>query len=182
MELGFRFFFNSIMLGVGLAMDAFSVSLANGLHEPGMGKRRMAGIALVFAIFQALMPLIGWVCIHTIVQYFQAFEKLIPWIALILLCYIGGNMLKEGATSCWEAWGKEQKWNTSLCHPWASAPIIVMIADLAGIYPAKPGYDKIGFEPHMPDWLGDISLNFNTVRGIIEAKRVSGKWSIEIKE
>ena len=96
MELGFRFFFNSIMLGVGLAMDAFSVSLANGLHEPGLGKRRMCGIALVFAIFQALMPMIGWVCIHTIVQYFRAFEKLIPWIALALLSFIGGKMLKEG--------------------------------------------------------------------------------------
>lgn len=96
MELGFSFFFNSILLGVGLAMDAFSVSLANGLHEPCMGKRRMCGIALVFAIFQGLMPLIGWICIHTIVQYFRAFEKMIPWIALILLCFIGGNMLREG--------------------------------------------------------------------------------------
>ena len=96
MELGFVFFFNSILLGVGLAMDAFSVSLANGLHEPNMGKRRMCGIALVFAGFQALMPMIGWICIHTIVQYFRAFEKLIPWIALVLLGFIGGKMLKEG--------------------------------------------------------------------------------------
>ena len=42
------------------------------------------------------MPLIGWICIHTVVQYFQAFEKLIPWIALGLLGYIGGKMLLEG--------------------------------------------------------------------------------------
>ena len=102
MELGFSFFFNSILLGVGLAMDAFSVSLANGLHDPAMKTRKIAGIALIFALFQAAMPLIGWVCIHTIVQYFQAFEKLIPWIALILLCYIGGNMLKEGLCECKE--------------------------------------------------------------------------------
>lgn len=96
MELGFRFFFNSILLGVGLAMDAFSVSLANGLNEPNMKKRKMCGIAGVFAFFQALMPMIGWICIHTIVQYFRSFEKLIPWIALILLAYIGGNMLYDG--------------------------------------------------------------------------------------
>ncbi len=96
MELGFLFFFNSILLGIGLAMDAFSVSLANGLHEPKMGKGRMCGIAGVFAFFQALMPVIGWICIHTIVNQFAAFEKLIPWIALILLGYIGGSMLKEG--------------------------------------------------------------------------------------
>lgn len=86
----------SFFLGIGLAMDAFSVSLANGLNEPCMCKRKMCGIAGMFAFFQALMPLIGWVCIHTVVQYFKFFEKLIPWIALVLLCFIGGKMLYEG--------------------------------------------------------------------------------------
>lgn len=92
----FRFFFNSILLGVGLAMDAFSVSMANGLNEPKMKKNRMCGIAGVFAFFQFLMPMIGWICVHTIVQYFKMFEKFIPWIALFLLLYIGGSMLMEG--------------------------------------------------------------------------------------
>jgi putative Mn2+ efflux pump MntP len=92
----FRFFFNSILLGVGLAMDAFSVSMANGLNEPAMKKNRMSMIAGVFAFFQFLMPMIGWICVHTIVQYFQMFEKFIPWIALFLLFYIGGSMLIEG--------------------------------------------------------------------------------------
>ena len=96
MEWNLMFFVNSAMLGVGLAMDAFSVSLANGLNEPKMRKRRMAMIAGVFAGFQALMPFIGWVCVHTVVQYFKIFESFIPWIALILLCFIGGKMLKEG--------------------------------------------------------------------------------------
>ena len=95
MEWNFVFLFNSIMLGVGLAMDAFSVSLANGLNEPEMKNGKMAGVAGVFALFQAAMPMIGWICVHTVVQYFKSFEKLIPWIALILLCYIGGKMLKE---------------------------------------------------------------------------------------
>ena len=92
----FRFFFYSILLGVGLAMDAFSVSLANGLHEPKMSQKKMCGVAGVFGFFQALMPMIGWLCVHTIVQYFTAFEKFIPWIALFLLLYIGGSMLLEG--------------------------------------------------------------------------------------
>ncbi len=95
MEWSLLFFLNSALLGVGLAMDAFSVSLANGLHEPHMGKRKMCGIAGIFAIFQAIMPMIGWVCVHTIMQYFKTFEKFIPWIALILLLYIGGSMLFE---------------------------------------------------------------------------------------
>ena len=92
----FMFFFNSVLLGVGLAMDAFSVSLANGLNEPCRRKRKMCGVAGVFAFFQALMPMIGWICVHTIVRYFQAFEKFIPWIALLLLGFIGGKMLVEG--------------------------------------------------------------------------------------
>ncbi|MGN1154755.1 MAG: manganese efflux pump MntP family protein [Agathobacter sp.] len=90
------FFVNSAMLGVGLAMDAFSVSLANGLNEPNMKKKKLVGIAGVFAFFQGLMPMIGWICVHTILQYFKAFEVLIPWIALILLAFIGGKMLLEG--------------------------------------------------------------------------------------
>ncbi|MDO5346252.1 MAG: manganese efflux pump MntP family protein [Lachnospiraceae bacterium] len=96
MEWSFLFFFNSALLGIGLAMDAFSVSMANGLHEPQMKVRRMCGIAGVFAIFQALMPMLGWICVHTIVNYFNAFRKFTPWIALALLLYIGGSMLLEG--------------------------------------------------------------------------------------
>ena len=96
MNLDFEFFFFSISLGIALAMDAFSVSLANGLNEPKMSKPKMCGVAGTFAFFQALMPLIGWVCIKTILSCFEAFEKLIPWIALVLLGYIGGKMLYDG--------------------------------------------------------------------------------------
>ena len=92
----FLFFFNSILTGVGLAMDAFSVSLANGLNEPDMPRRKMFGIAGIFGVFQGLMPLIGWFCVHSAAKAFSAFEKLIPWIALLLLGFIGGKMLFEG--------------------------------------------------------------------------------------
>ncbi len=96
MEWGFLFIFNSVLLGVGLAMDAFSVSLTNGLNEPDMKRGRMCGIAGVFAGFQALMPMLGWICVRTVVQYFVMFEKFIPWLALVLLVYIGGKMLTDG--------------------------------------------------------------------------------------
>ena len=90
------FLLNNTMLGVGLAMDAFSVSMANGLSESTMKKSKMYGMAGVFAVFQGVMPFLGWLCVHTIVQYFTVFEKCIPWIALILLAYIGGKMIFEG--------------------------------------------------------------------------------------
>lgn len=90
------FVFTAMLLGVALAMDAFSVSLAGGLNEPKMKRRRMCLIAGVFAGFQALMPILGWVFVHTIVSVFRSFEKFIPWIALILLLYLGGKMIAEG--------------------------------------------------------------------------------------
>lgn len=94
-DWNFMFFINSLLLGVGLAMDAFSVSVTNGLNEPKMRHRRMSAIAGVYAFFQYAMPMIGWICVHTIVKIFSSFQKFIPWIALILLSYIGGKMLVE---------------------------------------------------------------------------------------
>ena len=92
----FTFFFNSLLLGVGLAMDAFSVSLANGLHEPNMKGGKTCLIAGVFAVFQALMPMIGWFLISSFVNYFTIFQKFIPYVALILLAFIGGKMIRDG--------------------------------------------------------------------------------------
>lgn len=96
MNWSFSFFLQSIGLGIALAMDAFSVSAANGLNEPRMKSGRMNGIAGVFAGFQTLMPLIGWFCVTTVATLFEAFRKFIPWIALLLLLYIGGKMLIDG--------------------------------------------------------------------------------------
>ena len=86
---------NSIFLGFGLALDAFSVSVADAMANPGMKKRRKFSIALTFAVFQTLMPLIGWICVKTIADKFTIFQKAVPYIALILLAYIGIKMIIE---------------------------------------------------------------------------------------
>ena len=99
MDWSLLFFVNSVLFGVGLAMDAFSVSLANGLNEPKMSVGRMCTIAGVFAFFQIIMPMIGWFCVRTVAETFTAFQRAVPWIALILLLYIGGKMLLEGLRS-----------------------------------------------------------------------------------
>ena len=93
LDIGLSFF-----MGIGLAMDAFSVALANGMHEPHMKKRKMCAVAGIFAFFQAIMPMIGWICVHLFLEYFESFSVVIPWVALILLGYIGGKMLYEGIT------------------------------------------------------------------------------------
>ena len=91
-----QFLLNSLLLGVGLAMDAFSISVANGIIEPDMRKSRMFKVAGVYAFAQFLMPMIGWFLVTTVAEIFTAFHKLIPWIALILLLFIGGKMVFEG--------------------------------------------------------------------------------------
>ncbi len=98
----FYFLFENLCLGAGLAMDAFSVSLANGLTEPKMKKNKMLLIALIFAVFQGAMPLIGWFLVHSFVEHFIIFKPLIPWIALALLLFIGGKMLYDGLHPCKE--------------------------------------------------------------------------------
>ena len=111
MDWNLLFFLNSALLGVGLAMDAFSVSLANGLNEPYMKKNKMCGVAGTYALFQFAMPMIGWICVHTILQFFKIFENFIPWIALGLLLYIGITML-VGALKKDEKDGENEKQKT----------------------------------------------------------------------
>ncbi|MBO7727598.1 MAG: manganese efflux pump [Oscillospiraceae bacterium] len=93
--MSWNFFINSVLLGFGLAMDAFSVSIANGLHDPQMKTQRMCLIAGTFGFFQFLMPMIGWGCVRFLAEAFTAFQPFIPWIALLLLSYIGAKMILE---------------------------------------------------------------------------------------
>lgn len=86
----------SVLLGIGLAMDAFSVSVANGLADSGMKAGRMFSIAGTFAGFQFVMPMIGWLLVTEAARLFTWFSPLIPWIALVLLLIIGGGLLKDG--------------------------------------------------------------------------------------
>lgn len=91
---------NSIFLGAGLAMDAFSVSLANGLKFPSMKTGKMLTVAGAFAIFQGVMPLIGWFLVTRLVGFFNVLEPFIPWSSLILLVFIGGKMIFEVIRPC----------------------------------------------------------------------------------
>ncbi|MBQ5770834.1 MAG: manganese efflux pump [Clostridia bacterium] len=99
MQLDIGFFLTNLLLGAGLAMDAFSVSVVNGLNEPCMRRKKMLLVAGIFAAFQFAMPAAGWFCVTTIANLFKAFSKFIPWIAFALLSYIGGKMLYDGIKS-----------------------------------------------------------------------------------
>lgn len=100
---------NAVLLGVGLAMDAFSVSIANGIVEPGMKKGRMHKISGVYAFFQFVMPMLGWLLVTTLEEIFNKFSVLIPWIALILLLFIGGKMIVEAVLEKKKGSEKDEK-------------------------------------------------------------------------
>ncbi len=96
MEFNAFFFLNSFLFGVGLAMDAFSVSIVNGLTEPHMPRGRVCFIAGSYGLFQVGMPLLSWFCVRRVAAVFTAIQPFIPWIALLLLLFIGGRMLLQG--------------------------------------------------------------------------------------
>ncbi|MBQ9773043.1 MAG: manganese efflux pump [Clostridia bacterium] len=141
--MDFLFVLKSVAFGAALAMDAFSVSMANGLNEPSMKRRKILGIAAMFAFFQALMPMIGWICVHTVAEAFSAFNEMIPWIALVLLSFIGGKMLIEGIRSVRS--GSEEESETVIKSGfWA----LVMQGIATSIDALSVGFDIAGY-----DWL-----------------------------
>lgn len=86
-------FFEILFIGIGLAMDAFAVSICKGLSMKSVRKKDAFIIALFFGGFQALMPFIGWFLGKGFESYITSIDH---WIAFILLGIIGGKMLMDG--------------------------------------------------------------------------------------
>lgn len=97
-------FLELFFMGIGLAMDAFAVSICKGLGMSKINKKQAAAIGLFFGGFQALMPLIGWLLGRQFEQYITSIDH---WIAFVLLAYIGGKMIVE-AMECKEDASVEQ--------------------------------------------------------------------------
>ena len=103
------FVLQAVLLGLALAMDAFSISIANGINESRMSRKKTLSIPITFAFFQFIMPLIGWFLVRSLQDYFESFQKLVPYIALILLYLIGGKMIASGLNELWATEADESK-------------------------------------------------------------------------
>ena len=177
--LNWPFLLEAMLLGVALAMDAFSVSLTNGLNEPEMSKGRICLIAGTFCAFQILMPLIGWLCVHTIAEQFAAFQGFIPWIALVLLLYIGIKMLLEGLHDR----GDTQEKQTDYTRLALSALLVQGIATSIDALSTGFTIASLGFAAALTEALIIGGVTFVIcVAGVILGKkigtRLSGKASI----
>ncbi len=131
------FLVNSFMLGLGLSMDAFSVSIVNGLNEPNMRKKKAVLIAAVYAFFQAIMPLAGWFLTHSFLTVFTMFEPVIPWIALALLLFIGIKMILTG-----RAPDEQSETDSSIC---LSGRLLVMQGLATSIDALSVGFTIAGY-------------------------------------
>lgn len=149
-------------------MDAFSVSLANGLNEPLMKRSKSFSIAGIFAFFQFAMPMIGWICVATIAQMFSAFEIVIPWIALALLGFIGGKMIYESV----KCGGEED------CKPAVTFGALIVQAIATSIDALSVGFtiaDKNVFEALITCAIIGVITFFICFGGIIIGKKVGTK-------
>ena len=127
-----------------LFFDLCPAGSENGIADFMLSKGLCCGVMLSYFYLKGLVR-IG--------RFHDVFETLVNesehgWV----------NMIREGATTCWEAWGRDQKWNTSLCHAWAAAPIPVLIEDIAGMVPDPSKKEGFRFEPHVPRELESFDL------------------------
>lgn len=84
------------LVGVGLSMDAFAVAICKGLAMPRVNRKQTLLIGLYFGVFQAIMPLTGWLLGS---QFARRVTKMAPWIAFVLLAWIGGSMIRESLST-----------------------------------------------------------------------------------
>ena len=110
-------FASLFILAVGLSMDAFAVSICKGLSIRALMPRHAVIVGLWFGAFQALMPLIGWLLGAAFADMIAAVDH---WIAFVLLCLIGGNMIRE-------ALGHEEEED---CNP-SLAPLTMLVLAVA---------------------------------------------------
>ena len=104
------FLLNSLFLGLALAMDAFSLSVANALSEKNILLRKIFAYCVTFAFFQFIMPLIGWFCLHFFLSRFMFFLKFVPWISLTILSFLGIKMIVQSLS------GEEEVRDEKLCE------------------------------------------------------------------
>jgi len=84
------------------------------------------------------------------------------------------QMVASGATTTMEAWGPDQKWNTSWCHPAGATPVYLLITYMMGLQPTEPGWKTVRVDPQFPGGLDWVSLQFPTVAGSVAARYERG--------
>lgn len=142
---------NVIPLFYGINPEESNESITKLIKE----KRLNCGVYMAYFVLKGLARINEYKLVYDLLSS----DDLFSW----------SNMVKEGATTCFEAWSKEYKWNTSLCHPWASAPIIILIEDILGFKPPEKGWEQTPtIKSHIPFGLQINKYEFHIKNGKIK--------------
>ncbi|THF84730.1 alpha-L-rhamnosidase [Cohnella fermenti] len=155
---------NALPLLFGLAPEKARDSIVALIRR----KRLSCGVYMAYFVLKALAAAGEYDLLYELIVS----EDLHSW----------NTMLEEGATACFETWSKELKWNTSLCHPWASSPIPLFIEEIAGLSPLAPGWTFIAFDPHIPDSLEWFRLAIPTPEGEIRLECRAGEVKLVVPD
>ncbi len=158
--------FDLLGIAVGLAMDAFAVSIAAGLSIGNLTGRHIFRIAFHFGFFQAVMPVVGWLLGSTVSNYVLSWGN---WISFILLAIIGGKMLLDGDG------GEEKRETSDPSKGWML--VFLSVATSIDALAVGVGMAFMRVDILLPCVvIGLVAGGFSTV-GICGANRIGSRWS-----
>lgn len=152
-----------IFISVGLSMDSFAVSIANGLHEVNLSKIKVAKLALPLAIAQGIMPVIGWFLGVEIYNYIKSFDH---WLAFLLLAMIGFKMVIDSFEKSIKSTKVDIKFHTVAIQSFATTIDALAVGFSLGL---------LGYSIIFPSIIiGIITLIFSII-GLYLGKRIGVK-------
>ncbi len=157
-------------LALALAMDAFAVALGTGTVLSRLTGRHLFRLGFHFGLFQALMPVIGWLAGQTIIQWVSSWDH---WIAFTLLALIGGRMIHEACNDEEKADDRDPTRGLSL----------VMLSIATSIDALAVGFSLsvIGVSIWMPSLVIGLVAGILTVAGMLLGDRIGRRWGARVE-
>jgi len=157
-------------LALALAMDAFAVALGTGTVLARLTGRHIFRLGFHFGLFQALMPVIGWLAGQTVVRFVSAWDH---WIAFALLVLIGGRMIREAMSGEEKAGDRDPTRGLSL----------VMLSIATSIDALAVGFSLsvIGVSIWFPAFIIGLVAGALTVVGMLVGRRIGDRWGPRVE-
>jgi manganese efflux pump family protein len=160
-----------IALACALAMDAFAVAIVTGLTLNPLSKRQVFRLSFHFGLFQALMPIIGWIAGNALYRYIAAFDH---WVALGLLAFVGGRMF-------WEALHKDEE-KTASKDPTSGWDLVILsVATSIDALAVGLSLAMIGSTILIPAIIIGIVAATFTITGMLLGRRIGALWGKRVE-
>jgi putative Mn2+ efflux pump MntP len=160
-----------IALACALAMDAFAVAIVTGLTLNPLSKRQVFRLSFHFGLFQALMPIIGWIAGNALYRYIAAFDH---WVALGLLSFVGGRMF-------WEALHKDEG-KTASKDPTSGWDLVILsVATSIDALAVGLSLAMIGSTILIPAAIIGVIAAAFTVTGMLLGRRIGALWGKRVE-